>query len=788
MKGKHTAFETRGPVKPAAVFPPRRDYVSLSIKDLLDARDAYHVYLSSLDNVIATAIGRYFIHEDDWYAKHPPGSHPPSAYRKPQSPRTLANSVIRPWSWPAVIVFVKQWERPGKLGMNAVPPSLYLPDGRVIPTCVIEAAPDTAPPPSPMLRFPTTPLIGGGYACLREHQGEENFGIVTCLVRKGGTYYALTNQHVAGGEGEVVKAYIGGQFQPVATTSRYAVDRLAMPHVFPTWNYPRSLLTMDAGLARIEDLHDWTSQAFGIGEIGELFDATEYSLTLDLIGTPVRAFNGVSGASQGEIRALFYRYESVGGFDYATDLLIGPRSKSKRDDPPHPFTGPGNSGSMWFYDPPADEDSARTSHDLHQPPAPPAERGERAPRLRPIAMQWGGDRIVSADGKKSSYVFAAFLSSVCRAMDVEVVRDWNIGHEEYWGKIGHFSIGWKACDQLSGNVGTLMKTNQSNIGFDDVKLGGTFTVDRNNFVPLADVPDYVWINTRPNEPIQHFADIDIEDIDGHPSLLDRCVSDPKNIAASAWKDYFDGFAAAGVGPEEGALPFRVWQIFDAMVGYLKKKDVIHFVAAAGVLAHYVGDASQPLHCSYMHHGVPPMTTYQGREYPYPRSSSQFTAFKTTPPAQIHGIYEEAMLEVDPVAALSLVDTKIAAMPAPSATIATGHDAAIATISLMHNAQSRLSPMDIIQADNSSLSKSKRAAALWNNATIRDATAESLAESVLTLAAIWDAAWTAGNGASIAKSKLVAFDPADLMDIYRNEKGFVPSLSLKAMATSGKFEP
>ena len=373
---------------------------------------------------------------------------------------------------------------------------------------------------------------------------------------------------------------------------------------------------------------------------------------------------------------------------------------------------------------------------------------------------------------------------------MEVVRDWSIGHDEFWGKIGHFTIGFKACDQLSGNLATLMKKNQENIGFDDAKLSGTFSVDSKKFVPLADVPDYVWINTRPtNEPIQHFADIDIEDIDGKPSLLDRCVSDSKNIAASVWKAYFDGFAAQGVGPEEGALPFRVWQIYDAMVDYAGKKDVIHFVAAAGVLAHYVGDASQPLHCSFMHHGVPPMTTYQGRDYPFPRSSQKFKDFKTTPEAQIHGIYEETMLEAKPADALTLVDKKIAAMNAPALpNNATGHDAAVQVIRLMNDAQKRLSPMDIIKADDPTLTKKKRAERLWNNATIRDATAKSLADSVLTLAAIWTAAWKAGGGPTIASSKLIKFNTDDLIDIYRGEKNFLTSMSLKSMASSKKFEP
>src|SRR5262245_52019085 len=39
-----------------------------------------------------------------------------------------------------------------------------------------------------------------------------------------------------------------------------------------------------------------------------------------------------------------------------------------------------------------------------------------------------------------------------------------------------------------------------------------------------------------------------------------------------------------------------------MVKFVKKKDVASYIAAAGVLAHYIGDAAQPLHISYMHHG------------------------------------------------------------------------------------------------------------------------------------------------------------------------------------------
>ena len=47
----------------------KHDFSSLSIKDLLDAREAYHVHLAHLKEVYATAIGRYLIRKSDKNAK-----------------------------------------------------------------------------------------------------------------------------------------------------------------------------------------------------------------------------------------------------------------------------------------------------------------------------------------------------------------------------------------------------------------------------------------------------------------------------------------------------------------------------------------------------------------------------------------------------------------------------------------------------------------------------------------------------------------------------------------------
>ena len=775
-------------LKSQAHFPPRRDFSSLSVRDLIEAREAYHVHLSNLENVIATAVGRYLIRVKDWYADHAPNTPRPPEVPKPDYPRTLVNSVVRPWSWPAVIVFVREWKSAEQIAAQAVPRALYLPDGRVIPTCVVLATPDESPPPPSAGPSQVSPLLGGGYSCLRRDQQVDHLGTFACLVYKNGRYYALTNRHVAGPSAGEVQAFTHGAYHRIGTSTDIGLTKVRMSSAYAGYPNTDTFLAFDAGLVQLHDFNDWTSQVWGIGEIGETFDATSNSLTLDLIGLPVRAFGGTSGMMEGEIRALLFRYKSQGGYDYATDVLIGPRLESEHPTA-DPLTRPGDSGSLWFYDPPAHPGPA-TPDELGSMPAP--ERGTRARRLRPLAMQWGGQRFRLEDGSTRAFALASFVSTICRELDVDIVRNWSIGHDEYWGKLGHFAIGWKACDQLApGPLSDLMSKNQARIGYGDETLGqgAEFRQGRDDFVPLADVPDYVWIfSSRTDEPVQHFADVDIQDINGGASMLDRCHADPTNVSATKWKTYFDGFAAAGVGPDDGTLPFRVWQVWDAMVDYLRNGDVMRFVAAAGVLAHYVGDASQPLHCSYMHHGRPPTMMRNGRQYPVRKDSPEFAQFKTTRAYAIHGLYEETMLEVDTATALADVNIQLQGRTLHADRIQSGHDAAVSTVELMFQTQRRLSPATIIDADKPSLGPKARAERLWQNQTVRDATIESLADSVVLLAELWTSAWRKGGGDNIAAGELRAFGENELQPVYRHEADFVPSLSLDEMASSGKFEP
>ena len=86
---------------------------------------------------------------------------------------------------------------------------------------------------------------------------------------------------------------------------------------------------------------------------------------------------------------------------------------------------------------------------------------------------------------------------------------------------------------------------------------------------------------------------------GNKTLLQMC-QDPKNVDTKFWLMYYANVGDTG----RGCLPFRVWQFFDEMVDAVKKRDINRYVCAAGVMAHYVGDACQPLHISHLHDGEP----------------------------------------------------------------------------------------------------------------------------------------------------------------------------------------
>jgi hypothetical protein len=269
-------------------FPPKRDFQSLALQDLLEAREAYHVHLAHLENVISTAIGRYRIRDKD------PDAQSDRSWRSREStpPRTLRNTSVKPWSWPCLLVFVSEWVPQEVIARQdpdqVVPRFLYMPDGRVVPTCVILAQKDEqARPPLRDLTFPAG-LIGGGYPVFTEGQGEQRIGSLGCLVTDGNQIYALTNRHVAGEEGEPVYTFLCGERQRIGVTYRAQLTKRLFHEVYRGWPEGRTYANLDAGLIRLDDVAYWTAQVFGVGELDQPVDLNVNTISLDLIGCPVR--------------------------------------------------------------------------------------------------------------------------------------------------------------------------------------------------------------------------------------------------------------------------------------------------------------------------------------------------------------------------------------------------------------------------------------------------------------------------------------------------------------------
>jgi hypothetical protein len=323
--------------------------------------------------------------------------------------------------------FVKKWATEDQFGSardkihlgDFVPHSIEMPDGRVVPLCVIEA-----PPVEVELTEPVTPefpsnWIGGGYPVIADVQNQEHIASIGGMFTDGHLVYAITNRHVTGEPGEVVYSLIGGDRVPIGTSSRKQITRMPFEKAYPAWSGKNVFVHMDIGLIEVEDANRWTSQIYGIGHTGHMVDLNTDNLSLRLIDCPLRAFGCASGQMHGRVLGMFYRYKAVSGSEYVADFIIGP-------DGNKPFkTQHGDSGTLWLLD-----------------------TGDPEMGLMPLALQWGGQ--VLADGNGNSmqqpFALATNLSTVCRELDVDYVQDWNIGQFEYWGAVGHYTIASIACD------------------------------------------------------------------------------------------------------------------------------------------------------------------------------------------------------------------------------------------------------------------------------------------------------------------------------------------------------
>jgi len=722
-------------------FDRDRQFRSLSVRDLLEARDAYHRHLASMENVVGTAIGLYRIRRSDPEARDPQSK----KARGAGGPRTLSNTIVTRWSWPCVLVFVNRWipyEDLRKKPDEVVPARLHMPDGRIVLTCVVEAP--RRERVSGSIRHMSFPsgALGGGFPALTDVQGQEHIGSLGCLVSNGDIVYVLTNRHVVGEPGRAVATLVHGERREIGVADKNQFGKVPFKQLYPRFPGTNAFANVDVGLVKLDDVRGWTAQIFGVGELGEPIDLNETTVNLGLIGCPVRGFGAGSGAMSGQIMGLFYRYRSIGGAEYIADLLIGPRL-----DGPAAMTHPGDSGTVWCFDPPADVVADTSDRaELLDAPAPVDTRrdGSATPRLRPIAVQWGGS--VTADGAGGASVHVALatsLSQICRLLDVEVVRDWGIGLSEYWGKVGHYKVGAKACEVVTNpKLRKLMLANQDRIGVSDADIeNGVLPMNnQTEFVALADVPDLVWRAKRKKDAANHFADMDQEGKGAFKgkTLMELWKSSPANRTPSKWTAFYDSIGVAE-DKHRGALPFRVAELYDAMVDFVRKRQIPAFICTAGVLAHYVGDACQPLHVSFLHHGRPGHADEE----------------------DVHAIYETKMLDRYR-AEVTVGVNKLLKGNKKLPSMTGGADAAHEVVKLMDKTIKLLEPMEVIDAYNAEEGRA-RTEHMWT--TLGPRTLKTLANGAVTLAALWQSAWVEGGGSGVPASKLGPVTKASLRKLY-----------------------
>lgn len=752
----------------------RSEYDALSMTDLLEAREQYHIHLMRHPKVVATAIGYYRIRKGDTQPGVIPAIHG-------DGPRRLDNSEVRSYSWPCVLVFVEDWIKATDFGHDRiydtndiVPKTLYLPDGRRVPVCVIEAPKDPESAATPPLKLHPLNNIGSGHPVFVGVQQRNHVATVGCLVTDGHKTYALTNRHVTGETGEEIFSELGGRAQPIGISSSRQATRVAFTDVYPTWPGKSVYVNMDAGLIDITDVNAWTAKLQDGAIMGSMVDLSTANFPMSLIGCHVRGYGAASHQwVLGEIQALFYRYKSKGGFEYVADFFIGARTPTADiETTPELTTLPGDSGTLWLLEP-----SEGVSH---------IDNSGADGELRPLALQWGANRLYSGlSGQPHAYALATCLSTICDRLDVDVIRDWNLDQPDTWGSVGHFSIASRVANALSDRVPTLKKLMTHNadiishpdqtILHDDFKGMGDLS-----FIPMADVPDFFWKHghqghTRHFEGPNHFADMDqVRDADGIDLL--RLCKDPKNINPKIWNEFYSSVEdLLDGGPitmeHRGLLPFRVWQIFDKMVEFVEKDEMANFVCAAGVLTHYVGDSCQPLHISYLHDGDPTKSTKHTVHHRDGTTGVKHIALG----AGLHSAYEDGMVNAHRKDILTGLDkTPSVGAGEHDDDITDGFGAAAATIDLMRKTFEALPPPDMLRDYVSATKKNQDATKMfWKN--YGPGTIQAMQDGTHLLALLWESAWVAGKGESKTRNTS-ALKPKQAMEICASAD-FLPSYSI-----------
>jgi hypothetical protein len=161
------------------------------------------------------------------------------------------------------------------------------------------------------------------------------------------------------------------------------------------------------------------------------------------------------------------------------------------------------------------------------------------------------------------------------------------------------------------------------------------------------------------------------------------------------------------------------------------------------MAHYVGDACQPLHASMFHDG------------------------ETPDDKGVHEAYETKMVTSKRREMIAgLAEALAHAQPMPK--VLDHRAAAAAVVGLMHATFERLPPHEVIAAFRDTQG---HVDPMWE--ALGQKTIECIAEGCRTLAMLWSSAWAEAKAAAPPATEV---DPAALRDLYMNP-AFAPSMFL-----------
>ncbi len=197
-----------------------------------------------------------------------------------------------------MLVFVNQWQTLDDLRSKpdlVIPPFVYMPDGRIIPVCVVLVESANLPPRTVDPARLSQGALGIGSPIYVDAQGMRRMGTAACMVSDGGDFYLLTNTHLAGQAGRPVRALLKGVPEVIGTTqgTRNLTER-TFSDIYPSLPGRDSVVNIDAAIVRVNDANNWNANALS-QPLGQVADFSAETASLSWIGRPVVGHGAASG-------------------------------------------------------------------------------------------------------------------------------------------------------------------------------------------------------------------------------------------------------------------------------------------------------------------------------------------------------------------------------------------------------------------------------------------------------------------------------------------------------------